>query len=73
MIAAAGYLSRNWGDYGYRIGVHQAEWNGGGVYGCRASDGSEFFLHSDKWGNVRQVEWNGSEWVEYVSPYAYPR
>lgn len=56
-MAAGGYLSRNWGDHGYRIGYV-------GQYGtethpylfsCSHSDGSRFFLVSDRWGNV--AEW----------------
>lgn len=55
-MAAGGYLSRNWGDYGYRIGY-------AGQFGtpdkpylfaCSCSDGSEFYLVSDRWGNVEQ-------------------
>lgn len=67
MIAAAGYLSRNWGDHGYSIAVHAAGWDGSGVFGCRCSDGSEFFLYSDRYGCVKQVEWDGERWADYVS------
>lgn len=69
MIGAAGYLSREWGDHGYRIGTH-ARTDGGVVFGCSAGDGSEFFLLSDRYGSVRQVEWDGVKWADYVSPYA---
>lgn len=55
MMAAAGYLSRNWGDYGYRIGL-AASVGSGGVFSCSASDGSRFWIYADRWGNCRQVE-----------------
>ena len=64
MFAAARMLSREWGEYGYVIGLHAADYRGGGVFGCRHSDGSEFFLHADRWGNAKQVRWNGEEWED---------
>lgn len=63
MIAAARFLVDNWGEYGYRIGV-QYTTHSGAIFGCRHSDGSEFFIHADKYGNAREVEWNGREWQD---------
>jgi hypothetical protein len=56
MLGAAGFLSRHWGDYGYRISLEAAMLGGGGLFGCRCSDGSEFWIYSDRYGNARQVE-----------------
>ena len=56
MFGAAGMLAREWGDYGYRIGY-------AGQYGtpdkpylfvCRHSDGSEFYLVADRYGNTEE-------------------
>jgi hypothetical protein len=57
---AAGLLAREWGDYGYRMGF-------AGQYGtpekpylfvCRHSDGSVFYLVTDRYGNAEQWEEN---------------
>lgn len=56
MRAAAGFLSREWGE-NYRIGYagwtnHEAQ--GVEVFQCRASDGSRFLIWADRWGNTGQ-------------------
>lgn len=52
MGAAAAFLARDWGDCGYRIGVEAAS-GGFGWFRCSASDGSEFHVVADRWGNTR--------------------
>jgi hypothetical protein len=56
MFGAAGMLAREWGDYGYRIGVQITDGRGGAVFGCRHTDGSEFFIYSDRYGVAREIE-----------------
>ncbi len=51
MIAAAAHVEREYG-YGYRIGIVASGLLGGGLFQVRASDGSEFELLSDRYGNV---------------------
>jgi predicted Zn-ribbon and HTH transcriptional regulator len=52
MGAAAGYLSREWGDHGY--GIKQADEEG--VFDCIHSDGSRFQIRADRWGNTSDVK-----------------
>jgi hypothetical protein len=51
MSSAASYLIRNWGEYGYRIGVEAAGFTRA-AFLCRASDGSEFRFLVDRYGNT---------------------
>jgi hypothetical protein len=44
-------LSKDWGDYGYTIGIESAGFNGA-VFLVRCSDGGQFRLVSDRWGNA---------------------
>ena len=60
---------REWGDYGYSMSIEASDWMGGGLFGCRHSDGSEFYIRSDRYGCAHQVEWDGSQWVN-VEPSA---
>jgi hypothetical protein len=55
MIAAAAHVEREYGS-GYRIGVVASGWLGGGLFQVRASDGSEFELVSDRYGNVTRPD-----------------
>jgi hypothetical protein len=66
-ISGAMHKLREWGDYGYSMSIEASDWAGGALYGCRHSDGSEFYIHSDRYGCARQVEWNGVKW-ESVEP-----
>lgn len=54
MSAAASHLSRNWGDYGYRLGVELAGY-GPAVFLARASDGSEFRFLVHRYGVVEDL------------------
>lgn len=49
--SAASYVSRNWGDHGYSIGLEASSF-GSGIYLVRHSDGSEFRILVDRWGNA---------------------
>jgi hypothetical protein len=48
---AIGYVSKNYGDYGYSIGL-EASSMGAGIFLVRCSDGGEFRILSDRWGNA---------------------
>lgn len=51
MGAAVGYLSREWGDHGYRIKQDDRP----GVFECSHSDGSRFYISADAYGNTADV------------------
>ncbi len=53
MSAAASHLSRNWGEYGYRLGIVRG--GSPAIFGCRAGDGSEFYFLVDRYGNVEDI------------------
>lgn len=55
LSAVAGYVRREYGELGYRIG-QVANAGSGGVFSVRTSDGSTFFLAVDGWGNVEPLE-----------------
>lgn len=55
LSAVAGHVSREYGDYGYRIG-QVANAGGGGIFSVRCSDGSTFYLAADRYGNVVRLE-----------------
>lgn len=56
MAAAAGHLIREWGEYGYRIGV-EAHYVPAGVtvFLCSFLDGSQFRFISDRYCNIWDV------------------
>lgn len=54
MGAAASYVQREYGYSGYRIGLETGGYVGG-VFRVRCSDGGEFHLVADRWGNVTDV------------------
>jgi len=56
MIAAASHVSREYGYTGYSIAVIGHGWLGSGQFEVRASDGSQFELHSDQYGQVTRPE-----------------
>jgi hypothetical protein len=62
MHAAASLLSRDWGEYGYTLGIETAG-AGGGIFLCRHFDGSEFRIFADRYGNARLYEPN----AEYLA------
>jgi hypothetical protein len=57
MIAAASYVGTHYGIVGYRIGVEVSSF-GYALFRVRHSDGSEFRLLVDRWGNVEDVAQN---------------
>lgn len=54
MGAAASYVQREYGYSGYAIGIESGGY-GGGIFRVRCSDGGEFHLVADRWGNVTDV------------------
>lgn len=53
-FAVLGHLSREWGDHGYRVHV-EGDGAGGAICHVRHTDGSEFEIRSDRWGNIREA------------------
>ena len=50
--AVSGYLSRHWGECGYRLFVAGVDYGGAAMATCSSADGSEFFIASDRYGSV---------------------
>lgn len=61
MSSAAGYLTRNWGDYGYRIEKIESPTTKVSLFHVVASDGGRFAIAADKWGNCRHVDTRGHD------------
>jgi hypothetical protein len=53
MSGAAGHVMQEYGD-NYSIRVVEGAFFGGGVFEVRASDGAEFAILVDRWGNARR-------------------
>jgi hypothetical protein len=51
LSGARHFIEKNWGDYGYRVGIHSAG-NGSAIFAVSHSDGSQFFIFVDRWGNA---------------------
>lgn len=54
MSAAASYVRREWGDYGYSLGIVCGQ-SGAGLFCARHSDGSRFWFVADRYGNVADI------------------
>lgn len=52
MSAAASYISREWGDYGYTIEDVESPTHAVSLFHVRYLDGSRFVVAADKWGNT---------------------
>ena len=52
VMAAASYIQREWGDYGYRIETVESPTHAVSLFHVRASDGARFIVAADKWGNT---------------------
>ena len=53
MSAAASYLNREWGDYGYCIEGVESPTTVVSLFRIVSSDGSRFTIGVDRWGNCR--------------------
>jgi hypothetical protein len=56
MSSAAGYLTREWGDYGYRFEGIETRTYAVSVFRVVCSDGGRFSIVADKWGNTRHLD-----------------
>ena len=56
MSSAAGYLTRNWGDYGYRFEGIETRTHAVSVFRVVCSDGGRFAIVADKWGDARHLD-----------------
>jgi hypothetical protein len=61
MSAAAGYIIRNWSDYGYSIETIESPTYRVGLFRVVASDGSRFTVAADRWGNCRHLDTHNSD------------
>ena len=52
VMAAASYIQREWGDYGYRIERIESPTRAVSLFHVVASDGARFIVAADKWGNT---------------------
>ena len=59
MSAAGSYISRTWGDYGYRIEAIESPTFRVSLFHVCASDGSRFIVACDRWGNCQHAESDG--------------
>jgi len=51
LAAAGSYISREWGDCGYRIESIESPTHAVSLFHVCASDGARFIVAVDKWGN----------------------
>ena len=56
LSAAGSYISREWGDYGYRIEGVETHTRAVTVFRVVAADGARFSVLADKWGNCRYLD-----------------
>ena len=56
MGSAAGYLTRNWGDCGYRFTGIESPTHAVSVFRVVCSDGGRFAIVADKWGNCSHFD-----------------
>ena len=61
MSSAAGYLTREWGDYGYRFEGIETRPHAVSVFRVVCSDGGRFSIIADKWGNTRHLDTHNSD------------
>lgn len=59
MSAAASYLARQWGEYGYHVEAIETPSIRVSLFRVIASDGSRFTIATDTWGNCR--DWESSD------------
>ena len=50
-FAVARHLANEWGDYGYTLSI-TGDGMRGAIATCRHTDGSEFTIHADRYGNL---------------------
>ena len=61
MSSAAGYLVKNWGDYGYRFEGIETRTCAVSVFRVAVSDGGRFSIVADKWGNTAHLDTHSSD------------
>lgn len=61
LSSAAGYLVRNWGDYGYRFEGIESPSGAVSVFRVVCSDGGRFSIVADKWGNCAHLDTHGGD------------
>ena len=56
MASVGSYISREWGDYGYRIEGIESPTYAVSVFRVVASDGARFSVLVDRWSNCRYLD-----------------
>ena len=71
LCSVGGFISREWGDDGYRIEyIESPKWTVSLFHVC-ASDGARFVVAADRWGNCRfAAESDGYETPERTAALA---
>lgn len=71
LCSAGGFISREWGDYGYRIEQVESPTHAVSLFHVCASDGARFVVAADKWGNCQlAAESHGYETPERTEQLA---
>jgi hypothetical protein len=66
MASAGSYISRQWGDHGYRIEQVESPTAAVSLFHVVASDGSRFIVAADKWGQCRDSDATDSADVRWL-------
>jgi hypothetical protein len=61
MASAAGHLTRNWGDYGYRFEGIETRTHAVSVFRVACSDGGRFSIVADKRVNCSHLDTHGGD------------
>ena len=56
LCSAGGYISREWGDYGYSIEKIESPTHRVSLFHVCASDGARFVVAADRYGNCRYAD-----------------
>jgi hypothetical protein len=56
LASAGGFISREWGDHGYRVEAVESPTWAVSVFRVAASDGGRFSVVADRWGNCRHLD-----------------
>lgn len=70
LSAAGGYISRQWGDYGYRVEEIESATARVSLFHVVASDGSRFTVLADRYGNCRDADTHGTSGAGRVAVLA---
>lgn len=61
LASAGAYISREWGDHGYRVERIESPTHAVSVFRVVASDGARFSVLVDRWSNCRYLDTHSSD------------